>query len=308
MPDLHPTHPLFTESQMTLEQLIRAGADWLDGLDLSYGHGTDNALDESAWIALEACDLSPVEPVADYSLALDPSQLARARQWFLQRGHDQVPVAYLTGRCWFAGLEFQADERALIPRSPIAQLIGQRFEPWLRSSPDRVLDLCCGGGCIAIASAATFEQAQVDGADLSTDALALAQLNVERHALQQRVALYRGDLFDALPGGVRYDLIVSNPPYVDGDDLQQMGAEYHHEPRMGLAAGDDGLDIAHRILAQAADWLTPGGVLVVEVGNSAQALQHCYPQMDFIWLEFAAGGHGIFLLNRDQLVAALPPG
>jgi ribosomal protein L3 glutamine methyltransferase len=308
MPESNQLHLLFTESEMTLEQLIRAGADWLNGLALSYGHGTDNALDESAWIALEACELSPVEAVDDYSMVVQPAQLARARQWYQRRGIEHIPVAYLTGRCWFAGLEFLADERALIPRSPIAELIGQRFEPWLSTPPARILDLCCGGGCIGIATALAFETAQVDGADLSADALALAQQNAELHRVEDRFSLYQGDLFNALPTGARYDLIVSNPPYVDRDDLQQMGSEYHHEPRLGLAAGDDGLDVAHRILAQAADRITPDGVLVVEVGNSQHALQQYYPQVDFIWLEFASGGHGVFLLHRAQLEAVVATG
>lgn len=297
---------LFSLHDCTLETLIRAGADWLDGHPLSYGHGTDNALDEAAWIALEACELSPQEPLSDYSIKVTAAQLQRAQQWFRQRAQDQTPVAYLTGRSWFAGLEFATDHRALIPRSPIGELILGNFEPWLQRPPAHVLDLCCGGGCIGIATAVQFPDCAVAAADLSAEALALARQNVAQHRLQQRVTLFHGDLYAALPSDSRYDLIVSNPPYVDSADISRMGGEFHHEPRLGLSAGRDGLDIVRRILAQAARYLCRNGVLVVEVGNSAPALQQLYPEVEFIWLEFAAGGHGVFVLTEADLRRAFP--
>ncbi len=308
MTDPVPSHPLFIEPVNTLEQLIRTGADWLDSYPLSYGHGTDNPLDESAWIALEACDLSPLEPLDDYAIPVRQAHLDRAREWYRRRAEENIPVAYLTGRCWFAGLEFATDPRALIPRSPIAELIASRFEPWLASPPLLILDLCCGGGCIGIATAVEFPQAVVHCADLSSEALELARTNRDHHGLQQRVELYQGDLFKPLPAGAQYDLIVSNPPYVDQRDLQQMGGEFHHEPRLGLAAGADGLDIAHIILEQAATHLKPDGVLIVEVGNSAPALEQHYSKLEFVWLDFAAGGQGVFLLTAQQLRAAFAPG
>ena len=292
---------LYDTTPATLEALIYSGQAWLEHHNLTYSHGTDNALDEAAWLALEACDMSPVEPLDDYRISISAAQLEKARDWFRRRAKEKIPVAYLTGRSWFAGYEFAADERALIPRSPIAELILQSFSPWITQEPARALDLCCGGGCIAISIARQFSACHVDACDLSADALALAAENCRKHDLEHRVSLYQGDLFSGLPGGQCYELIVSNPPYVDQQDMQALAEEFTHEPGLGLAAGVDGLDIVARILAQASDYLSPDGVLIVEVGNSRAAVEQRFSSQPMVWLEFSHGGEGVFLVNASDL-------
>ena len=221
-----------------------------------------------------------------------------------RRINERRPVAYLIGEAWFMGLPFHVDERVLVPRSPISELLEARLQPWLADHPvERILDLCTGSGCIGIAAATVFPEAEVELSDISEDALAVAESNIELHEVGDRVMTVRSDVFDQVTG--RYDVIVSNPPYVDAEDMADMPAEYHHEPRLGLEAGDDGLSIAHRILADAADHLNPGGLLMVEVGNSWHALDAAYPQLPFTWLDFENGGDGVFLLTREQLVSGL---
>lgn len=292
---------LFDLENCTLAELIEAGHQYLSTHDLVYGHGTDNPFDESAWLAIEACDLSPVEPVGDYSISVTHVQLGRAQSWYRERAERQIPAAYLTGRSWFAGLEFVTDDRALIPRSPIAELIGQCFQPWLAEAPEAVLDLCCGGGCIGIAMAKAFPQTRVHAADISSDALALAELNRRKHDLGDRMQLFEGNLFAPLPSNQRYELIVSNPPYVDRQDMQDLAVEFSHEPALGLAAGDDGLDIVQQILGTAGRFLTPNGVLIVEVGNSEEAVANRFADLDLIWLDFESGGAGVFLVGAQSL-------
>ena len=287
-------HALFKLQQCRLAELIEVGADYLAQSSLVYGHGTDNPHDESAWLALEACGYSPAEPRDDYFVIVNRGHLERAKAWYRQRAVEHVPVAYITGRSWFAGLEFKTDQRALIPRSPIAELICSNFSPWLTAPPQSILDLCCGGGCIAVACAYQFTDATVHGADLSAEALQLAAENRQLHGLENRLALFEGDLFQPLPEGQRYDLIVSNPPYVDRGDMQALAAEFQHEPQMGLAAGAEGLDIVDRVLTVAREYLTENGVLIVEVGNSQPAVEEHYPELDLIWLEFEMGGAGVF--------------
>ena len=286
--------------QCTLSELIRAGEIYLSEYPLVFGHGTDNAFDESAWLALEACGISPAEPVESYDIPVGSDHLLRAKEWFKKRAEDKIPTAYLTGRAWFAGLEFLVDERALIPRSPIAELIHNGFEPWLAESPAVALDLCCGGGCIAIAMAKFFPGCIVDAVDLSQEALDLAALNVEKHKLQNRVTLHHGDLLTPLPS-MQYDLIVSNPPYVDAKDMSRLATEFSHEPQMGLAAGKDGLDIVARLLREAKQYLKPDGILVIEVGNSMEAVDRRFPGLELTWLDFEYGGDGVFLVNAHAL-------
>ena len=290
-------------NQLTLEIALRSAAEWLDGYNLVYGHGTANSLDEAAWLILEAMDLSPLE-APDYSRVLSKDEKLRAQEYLRKRATERMPAAYITGRTWFAGLEFKADERALVPRSPLAEPIMQGFSEYIDpTGVKRVLDLCTGGGCIAIACAYAFADAEVDGADISNDALSLATENIEKHGLQERVNLIESDVFSAIPENSQYDLIISNPPYVDAEDMAELADEFHQEPQLGLAAGHDGLDVVRQILAQAAGRLSPSGILVCEVGNSAVALESTYPGIPFQWLSFGHGGEGIFLLTKEELAS-----
>jgi ribosomal protein L3 glutamine methyltransferase len=266
---------------------------------LYFGHGTDNVWDESVQLVMRSLHL----PLENNTLFLDARLTREERALILDRMQrridDRAPLAYLLGEAWFMGLPFHVDERVLVPRSPLGELIQGGLQPWLGNKPvGRILDLCTGSGCIGIAAASVFEDAEVDLADISTDALDVAAVNIDYHEVGDRVSTVRSDVFDGLEG--RYDVILSNPPYVDADDIADMPAEYG-QPELGLAAGGDGLDIAHRILARAADYLNPGGLLIVEVGNSWVALQEAYPDMPFTWLEFENGGDGVFLLTAEDL-------
>lgn len=267
---------------------------------LFFGHGTDNVWDESVQLVMRSLHL----PLENNTLFLDARLTRDERQLILNRMErrieERVPLAYLLGEAWFMGLPFHVDERVLVPRSPLGELIQNGLQPWLGDlQVGRVLDLCTGSGCIGIAAATVFEEAEVDLSDISADALEVAAANIEYHEVGDRVRTLRSDVFDGIEG--RYDVILSNPPYVDAEDIADMPAEYGHEPELGLAAGGDGLDIAHRILANAANHLNPGGLLIVEVGNSWPALQEAYPDLPFTWLEFENGGDGVFLLTAEDL-------
>jgi ribosomal protein L3 glutamine methyltransferase len=266
-----------------------------------FGHGTDNAFDEARILVFHGLhlplDMDPA--LLDGRLTLVERQKVLAL--IQRRVEERLPAAYLTNEAWFAGLSFYVDERVLVPRSPIAELIAQEFEPWLSARPQRILDLCTGSGCIGIACAYQFDEAMVDLVDISLDALNVADINIARHELGDRVSAVQSDVFDLL-GGQTYDLIVSNPPYVDAQDLATMPAEYHREPTLGLASGPDGLDITRRILREAANHLNEEGVLIVEVGNSCVALDDAFPTVPFMWLEFEHGGHGVFAMSREQLL------
>lgn len=281
--------------------------DYVSGLQqqfsdagLCFAHGTDNSYDEACYLVFASLSLDWQEFEAELDRQLTPAEIALLDRRSRQRIRDRIPTAYLVGTAWFAGHEFKADSRALIPRSPIAELIENRFTPLLRQSPQRVLDLCCGGGCIGIAIALEFPDASVDLADLSVDALGLAKENIDRFSLQDRVAPLQSDLFSGLPGQ-RYDLIVSNPPYVGAEELSDLPAEFRHEPRSGLESDDQGLQLPLRILSAAADHLAESGVLVMEVGYSHHLLAERYPDIPFLWLDFQRGGEGVFLLRRQQL-------
>jgi ribosomal protein L3 glutamine methyltransferase len=283
----------------TLRDHIRWAVSRFHDEQLFFGHGTDNAWDEARQLVLGALHL-PWE-IADAYLdcRLEEDEQEHLLALLKRRIEERVPTAYLLGEAWFCGLSFIVDERVLVPRSPIAELIGQHFSPWLPAEPTRILDLCTGSGCIGIACAFAFPEAEVVLADLSFEALEVANQNIERHELDERVYTVQGDGFAGLPGQ-RFDLIVSNPPYVDAEDFADMPAEYQHEPELGLACGDDGLGLVRRMLAEAADHLSEQGILIVEVGNSQVHVEALYPEVDFTWLEFEQGGHGVFLLAAKQ--------
>lgn len=287
----------------TVDQFIRHGAATFERAELWFGHGSDNARDEAAELVIFGAGLRHDDAPAIYQSSLNAEQREKVLDLFERRIGERVPAAYLTGRMWFGGHEFFVDARVLVPRSPIAELIARGFEPWIEAARIRtVLDIGTGSGCIAIASALALPQAQVDAADISADALAVTAINIERHHVGDRVREIQSDVFSGL-ADKRYDVIVSNPPYVGSDEMASLPTEYHREPGLGLFGGDDGLDIVRRILAGAAGHLQPGGLLIVEVGNSEDALVDAYPQAPFIWLEFDHGGGGVFLLTAEQVAA-----
>jgi len=290
-----------SELPTTIGQALQYCSDALEASDACFGHGTDNAWDEAAQLVLAVAQLPLDGEEIEWQRPLDGPTLARIDELLHRRIAEHLPLPYLLGRAWFAGLEFLCDQRAIIPRSPIAELILNGFQPWyLGPPPRRVLDLCCGGGCIGLAVAHYYPDAQVDLVDIDNEALALARENASYLGVQDRVNIRQSDLFDALATG-EYDLIISNPPYVDAQDLASMPAAYHHEPACALGAGADGLDITRRILARAGPYLRDGGLLVVEVGNSWPALEAAYPNVPFTWVDFEHGGEGVFALTAPEL-------
>ncbi|MDH4164919.1 MAG: 50S ribosomal protein L3 N(5)-glutamine methyltransferase [Gammaproteobacteria bacterium] len=285
----------------TVAQLIRFGAREFDAAGLAYGHGTADARDDAAALVFHALGLDHAAAKAAYATRPAKPRVDQVLGLFAERLRRRVPVAYLMGRMWFAGHEFEVDERVIVPRSPFAELIARGFAPWIEAGRvRRVVDLGTGSGCIAIACALRFPQAQVDAVELSPDALAVAARNVRRHGVGARLHLHLGDLFEPL-GDAVYDLIVSNPPYVSDAEMDALPGEYLHEPDMALRAGGDGLDVVRRILRDADAHLAPGGILVVEVGDSDERLQRAYPGVPFLWLELEHGGGGVFLLTKDDL-------
>lgn len=285
----------------TLRDYIRYCVSLMHQHQVYHGHGHGSAWDEAVQLVLAAvylpwdCDST----VLDGRLLSDEKQ--RIIDFMQARIEQRRPLPYISNEAWFMGLPFYVDERVLIPRSPIGQLIEQAFSPFLRPAPvARILDLCTGSGCIGIALAQVFEQAEVDLVDISAPALEVAAINVQRHALEERVQVIQSDLFQQLSGR-QYDLIVSNPPYVDQADFASMPAEYRHEPQLALTSGVDGLDITRRILASACDFLTDDGLLVVEVGNSEVHLMEQFPQLPLIWVDLPQGGNGVFVISKAEL-------
>ncbi|MFZ7202658.1 50S ribosomal protein L3 N(5)-glutamine methyltransferase [Avibacterium avium] len=269
--------------------------------ELYYGHGYDNPWDEAQQLVLAALDLPYDFPAEMYDARLTQDEKLHLITLVKERLEKRIPVAYLTRSAWFCGLEFYVDERVIIPRSPISALIEEKFAGLLTKQPKRIMDLCTGSGCIAIACAMAFPDAEVDAIDLSTDALDVAEINIMKYQLSDRVFPMQSDLFNAIPQD-KYDLIVTNPPYVDQEDLDDMPEEYHYEPEMALGSGDDGLDITKRILQSAADYLADDGVLVCEVGNSMVHLIEQFPNVPFEWVELKNGGLGVFALRKADLI------
>ncbi|MHB1872129.1 MAG: 50S ribosomal protein L3 N(5)-glutamine methyltransferase [Steroidobacteraceae bacterium] len=292
--------------RLSVRRLIEQGARRLQRAGVFFGHGTNNAWDESAALVLHALELGHDDPTV-YGRRVGLRDQQRVRALLARRIEERIPAVYLTGRIWFAGLPFEVDPRVLIPRSPIAELIERRFAPWLDARRiHRVLDMGTGSGCIAIACAKALPWARVDAADISPAALEVAARNVRRHRLARRVRLVRSDHFAAL-GAERYDLIVSNPPYVGARELASLPREYRHEPALALASGRAGLDSVHVLLGQARRHLRPGGALIVEVGNTERAVRRAYPRLPFIWLQFERGGGGVFLLAAADLPLSRAP-
>jgi ribosomal protein L3 glutamine methyltransferase len=289
------------QSLSTISDFIRWGASRFHEAGLFFGHGTDNALDEAAALVLHTLHLPPDLHPSWFQSRLTGQERERVISLIQRRIDERLPLPYLTGEAWFAGLRFLVDTHVLIPRSPIAELIEQGFAPWLVADHiGRVLDLCCGSGCIGIATASYLPEIEVDLVDISDAALAVTRKNIQLYDLADRVKAIQSDLFDSLPPA-QYDLILSNPPYVGAREMADLPREYHHEPVLALHAEEEGLAIVKRILRDAPRFLTSDGVLIVEVGNSAHLLQEVYPEVPFIWLDFAKGGDGVFLLRAQDL-------
>jgi ribosomal protein L3 glutamine methyltransferase len=286
----------------TVLALIERGARRLHRAGVFFGHGTGNAWDDSAALVLHALKLPHWGDRALYSRRIGSRGIERVDELITRRIEKRIPAVYLTGETWFAGLPFHVDPRVLIPRSPIAELIERRFAPWIDfRRVRRILDVGTGSGCIAIACAKALPRARVDALDISPEALEVAAGNVRRHRLGRRVRLVRSDHFSAL-AGERYDIIVANPPYVGRREMSGLPPEYRHEPPLALAAGRDGLDSVRVILRESGGHLCPGGVLIVEVGNTEAAVRRTFKRLPFLWLEFERGGGGVFLLTAEQLV------
>lgn len=283
---------------------VRWGSSQFTAAGLHFGHGTDNAFDEAFHLVCHALHL-PLEVPAPYMDArLTPAECAAVHALLRARLETRQPAAYLTGTMWFAGLPFTVTPEVLIPRSPFAELISHHCAPWVQTSPDRILDLCTGSGCIGIAAALAFEDAEVVLADVSPAALAVAKQNIARHALANQVSCAEGDLFAAV-AGQRFDLILANPPYVPTAEWQALAPEYHHEPRLALDAGPDGMDCVARILAEAPLYLNEGGWLFCEIGGSQEEFLARWPDLPVTWAHFERGGDGILVIDRAALVAAL---
>lgn len=313
-----------TASLHSIRDWVRYGASRFSEAGLYFGHGTDNALDEAWLLVLHALHLDHSLPESYLNCRITAAEASAIAALFERRIKERIPAAYLTGKAWFAGLEFGVNASVLVPRSPLAELVERGFAPWMEPEQiSRVLDLCTGSGCIAIASAHYLPDAMVDGVDISPEALAVAQQNLKAHGMEERLNLLQGDLYEPLTNplsqpsprgrrgkgalrewqgiGTGYDVIISNPPYVSSAEYASLPEEYRREPALGLEAEDEGLAIVIRILRDAHRYLRSGGILVVEVGNSAAALIERYPRVPFTWLAFERGGEGVFVLREEEL-------
>jgi ribosomal protein L3 glutamine methyltransferase len=297
-----PSSPA-TSVLRTVRDLVRWGASEFRRAGLHFGHGTDNALDEAFHLTLHALHLPADLPAIYLESAVTAPERAAVLKLLRARVKTRKPAAYLIGEMQFCGLSFEIDERVLVPRSPIAEMIERQFRPWLNAEPSPILDLCAGSGCIGIACAVAFPEASVDLGEVSAGALEICRRNIARHHLQDRVHAVKSDLFKALNGP--YELIVSNPPYVPTQEWKALAAEYRHEPRMALDAGRDGMDIVARILHEAPAQLAPRGLLVCEVGGSVEEFEARWPKLPVTWVEFERGGDGVFVITREDLIKSL---
>ena len=286
----------------TVAAMLKFGQTTFESQGIHFGHGTTCAWDEAVCLLSFALDLPPSPGRSVLAQVLSMDDQLKIKALFERRISERIPAPYLTGQAWFCGLPFIVDQRVIVPRSPIGALIGERFQPWCKTQPIQILDLCTGGGCIGIACAYAFQDAQIVLTDISADAIAVATMNIAGHDVGDRVTAVVSDLFAGLDSEKRFDLIVSNPPYVDLDDLASMPEEYQYEPALALASGNDGLDFTRRLLREAEHYLTQDGVLVVEVGNSSQALGLAFPKVPFVWIDFDEGDGGVFMLTREELV------
>ena len=280
---------------------LQAACEYLDESEVWFGHGTDNSWDESVALLLWSAGLPMDTDNAILEQVLPSEVSERFEQAINTRVDDRKPAAYITRQGWFCGLPFHVNESVLVPRSPIAELIANNYRPWVQKTPKTILDLCCGSGCIGIAAALFNPNLQAVLSDLSNEAIGIARRNIESHQCAERVQAIQSDLFEALEGQ-QFDLILCNPPYVGLEDIASMPAEYHHEPKMGLGSGDDGLNLTRKILASAARYLTDEAVLILEVGNSWVYLEEAYPRFPFMWIEFANGGLGVCVLTKAELL------
>ena len=282
-----------------LSQAIKTAEAALIEAQVHFGHGTDNAWDEAVFLVLGACGM-PLDTQKDQlQNLLTREQLFCIEDWLSKRIQQRLPLPYLLGETWFAEIPFKVSQDVIIPRSPMAELIGRHFSPFVKNSPKTALDLCCGSGCIGIAMALHMNISHVDMVDIDPAALVLSQENIDYHGVADRVRVFDSNLFSGL-SAKHYDLIVSNPPYVDAKDYDDMPLEFSHEPKLALVSGVDGLDLTAAMLAQAADWLSEQGLIVIEVGNSEVALQQALPEVPFMWLDLSAGGNGVFCLTGAQ--------
>lgn len=289
----------------SITDFVRYGASRFGAAGLHFGHGTDNPVDEALFLVRHALHLGHDLPPEFYAARLTPEEQREVLGLFRRRIEERVPAAYLAGEAWFAGLPFTVDARVIVPRSPIAELVESGFAPWIDPHRvGRILDLCTGSGCIAVACAVAFPEATVDAVEISPEALAVARVNVARHGVEARVNLLEGDLWAPVEGR-RYDLVVSNPPYVSDAEMATLPGEYGHEPDLALRSGPQGLDAVSRILARAREHLEPGGILVVEAGSAAPAVEAAWPDLPFAWVDFGRGGGGVFVLHEGDLAGRL---
>ncbi len=301
------TTDLFEQAQSelsTLRDLMRFAVSRFNEANLFFGHGTDNAWDEAAYLLLHSLHL-PVDQLDPYMDArLTSGERTAALNLIRRRMTERLPASYPTHEAWLGDYRFYVDERVIVPRSHIAELLREQLSPWVDDpwAIRRVLDMCTGSGCLAILAAEAFPEATVDAVDLSPDALAVAERNVKDYALEERVRLIQSDAFSAIPRE-KYDLIISNPPYVNAESMASLPDEYRREPEMALASGEDGLDFVRNLLKEASHHLTPDGVLVVEIGHNKDELERAFPRLSFVWLDTSAGDRFVFMLRRKDLNA-----